>query len=48
MKGQGFRQLTYMKGEENLSFGSLFSPLDGVAPTRGFDCMEWMLYVTSP
>ena len=44
MKGQGFHQLTYMKGEGNLSFGSLYSPLDGVDPTRGFDCMEWMLY----
>ena len=48
MKGQGFHQLTYMKGEGNLSFGSLYSPLDGVAPTRGFDYMEWMPYVTSP
>ena len=48
MKGQGFHRLTYMKGEGNLSFGSLYSSLDGVAPTRGFDYMEWTLYVTSP
>ena len=48
MKGKGFHQLTYMKGQRNLSFGSLYSSLDGVAPTRGFDYMEWTLYVTSP
>ena len=47
MKGKGFHQLTYMKGQRNLSFGSLYSPLDGVAATRGFDYMEWMLYVAS-
>ena len=44
MKGYGFHQLKYMKGEGNLLFGSLYSPLDRVASTPGFDYIEWMLY----